>query len=149
MTSAESQSEQPVLYGNTQEHLKFLSRQLINALNTKTFSDAANLLMVQNFSGFHGQDDDNLVATSRAELIETIEGFLDSNPNFHSDILDTSAEVDEHLGIGKVSILRTDTGLAEGPNRETFMELSWIRNGNEWFCNGYQGLRSFPYYASS
>lgn len=144
----EAQSVPSLRYGNTKEHLKFLSKQLIIALNTRTFRETANKLMVPNFSGFHEQDNENLTASDRETLIELMEGFSRENPNFYSDILDMNVEVDEKQGIGRVSMIRTDTGLAEGPDKETFMELSWIKQGSEWLCNGYQGLRHFPYYAS-
>lgn len=60
-----------------------------------------------------------------------------------------SVDVDDKRGTASVWMLRTDMDLAEGPRRETVMELAWVRKGDDWFCSGYQGVRRFPFYASN
>lgn len=103
--------------------------------------------MLPNFSGSE-VDDYRHTVTVRDGSIEFVTGYLDENPNFHTEVSQINAEVDEKLGDAKVWISRIDTGLTEGKPRECVMLLTWIRKGNDWFCTGYEGMRSFPFYTS-
>lgn len=91
-------------------------------------------------------DDDSWTVDTREAIISQIEQFFTENPDFHTEILDMSVELDDACSEASVWIRRTDVGLAEGPRRETVMQFLWVRKGLEWFCSGYQGVRSFPFY---
>ena len=83
---------------------------------------------------------------SRDEIIAQMAEFLKANPDFHTEVLDMSVDI-ESPSTAKVWMRRTDKGLAEGPNRETLMQFAWVCRGEEgWFCEGYQGVRSFPFF---
>lgn len=86
--------------------------------------------------------------SSRDQLISQMDEFLKMNPNFHTEILDMSVDIDS-TSTAKVWIRRTDTGLVQGPNKETLMQLSWVLRDEEWLCEGYQGVRSFPFYGGN
>lgn len=126
------------------DHLSNLSSHMIEALNTRTFSIVAPMYMVATFSGDHLMDQSDWNLTSRDEVIAYIEEFLKVNPKFHTEILDISVDVEPDSDAAKVWIRRTDNGLADGPTRETLMQLAWRFTDDEWVCVGYQGVRSFP-----
>ena len=128
------------------DHLSDLSTHMILALNTRTFGIVAPMYMVATFSGDHLMDQNTWNLTSRDEVIAHIEDFLKMNPDFFTQILDISVAIEPDSDAAKVWIRRTDSGLADGPTRETLMELAWRLMDGEWVCVGYQGVRSFPLY---
>lgn len=128
------------------DHLRDLSTHLIQSIQNPTFSIVAPMYMIPNFSGEHLMDQSDWRATSRDEIIALMEDFVTANPDFYSEILDISVDVDPSCQAAKVWIRRTDAGLAEGPTRETLMQLAWQLKDGEWVCVGYQGVRSFPFY---
>jgi hypothetical protein len=125
-------------------HLSDLSSHMIRALNTRTFSIVAPMYMVATFSGDHLMDQSTWSLTSRDEVIAHIEEFLKMNPDFFTEILDISVDIEPDSQAAHVWIRRTDSGLADGPTRETLMQLAWRLADGEWVCVGYQGVRSFP-----
>lgn len=127
------------------DHLMDCSTHLVNSLNTRTFHLVAPIYMVPNFGGSHLMDQTPWFIGSRDEIISQMEEFLKTNPDFHTEILDMSVDLDSTT-TAKVWVRRTDEGLAEGPKRETLMQLAWVYRDGEWLCDGYQGVRSFPFF---
>lgn len=130
---------------NVANHLMDLSSHLVESLTTRTFHIVATMYMLPEFGGYHSMDQTPLSATNRDEVVLLMDEFLKANPDFHTEILDMSVDIDS-TSTAKVWMRRTDTGLAEGPNRETLMQLSWVLRDGEWLCDGYQGVRSFPFF---
>lgn len=151
-TSEEAQASpsQAIVFSSTGEYLKHLSAQFVDAMNTRTFREAVYRLITPNFKGVHEQDDDQWVFSGREGLIKHMENFLAANPQLYTEILNSTAEVDERKGVGRVDILRNVTGLAGGaPKKEAFMEFRWVRcAGGEWLCSEYRGLRGFSFFGS-
>lgn len=157
-----SQTEQKM--ASVADHLMNLSTHLIESLNTRTFGIVAPMYMVPTFSGSHLMDQTDWALASRDEVVAQIEEWLEKNPNFHTEIVDISVNTIAETNTAYVWIRRTDTGLAQGPNRETLMQLTWALRDGEWVCEGYQvcivafhrrlltipttfkGVRSFPFY---
>jgi hypothetical protein len=130
---------------NIADHLMDLSSRLVDSLNTRTFHLLAPIYMLPDFGGFHAMDQTPWFVGSRDEIISQIDEFLKMNPNYHTEILDMSVDIDS-ASTAKVWVRRTDKGLADGPNRETLMQFAWVFRDEEWLCEGYQGVRSFPFY---
>jgi hypothetical protein len=131
------------------DYLMDLSAHLVQSLNTRTVSIVFPMYMAPSFSGFHSMDQTPLSVTSRDEIIAEIEGFLQANPKFYTKIVDMSADIEPNNSCAKVWIRRTDTGLEDGRALETLMQFSWTLRDGEWLCEGYQGVRSFPFYGGS
>ena len=129
----ETQSINSSLQEDVKEHIKTLSTQLVDSLNTRSFGSKAEELLLPTFSGYHDMDDTSWTAKTRGHIKNQMEQFLIENPNFHTEITDISIDGDDKDGVASAWIVRTDTGLVEGPDRETIMELSWMRRGSEWF----------------
>lgn len=159
-TSSEEEAQasppsQAIVFNNTQERLQYLSKQFVDAMNTNTFREVVYRLLTPDFSGVHEQDDDQWTFSGREGLIKHMETFLARNPMLYTEILNSTAEVDERRGTGRVFILRSVVGLAGGVKKEAFMELHWVRFGGvggggdgEWLCSGYRGLRGFSFFGS-
>jgi hypothetical protein len=131
------------------DHLMDLSTHLVQSLNTRTVSIVFPMYMDPSFSGFHSMDQTPWSVTSRDEIVAEIEAFLQANPKFHTKIMDMSADVDPNNTSAKIWIRRTDTGLEDGRALETLMQFTWTLRDGEWLCEGYQGVRSFPFYVGS
>lgn len=133
---------------DVKEHIKSLSKRLIQAINNRTWRETAELLMLPSFSGYHDMDDNPWSVNNREAINNYMEDFLTEHPDFYTEILDMSVELDEKRGTASVWVLRSDINLTDKPRSETYMELAWVRKGEDWYCCGYQGVKSFPFYAS-
>jgi hypothetical protein len=98
---------------NAVDHLMNLSSHLVDSLNTRAFHIAAPMYMVADFGGSHSIDQTPWSVSSRDEIISEMYEFLKMNPDFHTEILDMSVDIDS-TSTAKVWVRRTDTGLAHG-----------------------------------
>ncbi len=128
---------------NVADHLKNLIARLIDSLNDRTFHLVAAKCMTKNFNGAHLNDYTPCWSSvGRDEVSVDMMEYLRMNPNYHTEILDMSVHI-ESKGTAKVWLRRVITGLAEGPNRETLGQLTWVLQDGQWLLDSYQGMRGF------
>ena len=131
---------------SVEDRLRDLSTRLVHSMNTRTFTAVATELLLPEYTGFHDMDQTPWRVSNREAIITQMNDFLAANPEFHTEILDLTVDVDEKRGRASVWIRRTDTGLSEGWKKETIMEFGWVEKDGRWWCGGYKGVRSFPFY---
>ena len=129
-----------------EEYVKALTREFAEALNTKDCSSPIWDHLTTDVHSSHDAGNESISTSSQEELIEKMRRVMDSFPDYHTEVLDVSAEVNETTGSAKAWMLRTCNGFPDGLRRETVCQLTWERRNGDWYCSSYRGIRSFPWW---
>lgn len=77
----------------------------------------------------------------RHDILENIKALHTGVPNYHMEVINSTAKVTERTGRATVWILQLVHGLPEGVPIESVNVLSWVRKDGEWFCTKHKGIR--------
>ena len=124
----------------TGEYLERLSISLLEVnLNQK---DNDHPLVMKHMSPtFRGKHDALPKVDNRDDHQENLKKHLETQPDFHVDILNHSSEVDDSRGRATVYLWYEITGLSHGLEREAVAVLSWERRQGTWMVIKHQGMR--------
>jgi hypothetical protein len=69
---------------------------------------------------------------------------IERMPDYHADILNSTATVNEQKGTAAVYLHLFLTGMPDGIRRESVNVLDWQRKGGEWQIIQHNGMRGPP-----
>lgn len=138
--SAAADSNEPVA-----EHLKSLSAKLLLVFHKSDFASSYRDYMAEDFTTHHASVPET---RNKAEHIDNVRRLLDANPNYRSEILNSSVEFKGASGRRAVVWnLQYIGGLRNGQGRESVAVLHWEKRREGWLCVRFQGLRGVGGYS--
>ena len=84
------------------------------------------------------------ISRGRERLIENLRSMIEQMPEYHADILNSTATVNERRGTAVVYIHLFLTGMPDGIRRESVNVLDWVRKGGDWRIARHSGMRGPP-----
>ncbi|KAM3422040.1 hypothetical protein BST61_g2416 [Cercospora zeina] len=110
------------------QELETLSRAVILSINNRSFV-ATKKLVADNYKG----DIDELPKTNSYKAEEDeFRAVAQANPEYHIDVVDVSADVDERLGYAIVFCLLSVKGRPANVRRQSVSVVEWMHRDGRW-----------------
>ena len=135
-----SVSEDPPKKESTGQYLERLAKSILE-VNLNQRDNSHPLIQKHISPDFRGKHDALPKVNNRDDHQQSLMKHLDTLPNFHIDILNSSSEVDDSRGRATVYLWYEIRGLANDLEREAVAVLSWERKQSTWIITKHQGMR--------
>ena len=124
---------------STEDYLKGNSEAICNeTLNNRNFNSPWLDYLAPDVVAIH---EATAVVQGRERLITNLRELLQTMPDYHADILNTTAIVNERKGTATVYLHLFLSGMPDGIRRESVNVLAWQRRKGEWLLTKHQGMR--------
>lgn len=124
---------------STEDYLERNSEAICNeTLNNRNFNSPWLDYLAPDVVAIH---EATSVVQGREQLIHNLRELLQTMPNYHADILNTTVTVDERKGTATVYLHLFLSGMPDGIRRESVNVLAWERRKGEWLLTKHQGMR--------
>ena len=127
---------------STEDYLKRNSEAICNeTLNNRNFESPSLAYLAPEVLAIH---ETTPISTGREILIENLRSMMERMPDYHADILNSTAAVNERKGTAAVYLHLFLTGMPDGIRRESVNVLDWVRRGGVWQIVRHSGMRGPP-----
>lgn len=124
---------------STEDYLKRNSEAICNeTLNNRNFESPWLDYLAPDVIGIH---ETIPVVHGKEQLIENLREMLRMMPDYHAEILSTTATVDERKGTATIYLHLFLSGMPDGIRRESVNVLAWERRRGEWLLTNHRGMR--------
>ena len=124
---------------STEDYLKRNSEAICNEiLNNRNFHSPWLDYLAPDVVAIH---ETTSVVQGRKQLVDNLREMLQTMPDYHADIVNTTATVDERKGSATVYLHLFLSGMPDGIRRESVNVLAWERRKGEWLLTNHKGMR--------
>lgn len=120
------------------ERLRDISENILLLCNDRDFESPYLSYLAEDFTADH---ENGPVSRNRVEHAVGIRRLLDANPEYHSEILNSSVQFKSKGRRAVVWNFLWIGGLRDRQGRESVSLLHWERRARGWVCVRFEGLR--------